>query len=283
MNYRCSQPVAILLAAYNAEKFLSQQIDSVIRQTDKRWTLYVRNDASTDKTQEIIDKYLEMYPDKIIQIDRGGINIGCRDNFFKLLENIDSKYYMFCDADDVWFDDKIEQLLTVIQEAEKETPNIPILAYGDTTVCDKNLNILVPSYWKAVHLSPERLVSYNYMAVCCTAGGSCSVFNHQLKEILFPLADNDFMYDYWIALTASKHGRIKVLNRPVKFYRQHDTNVCGVTLSSQFSKFSNIRKTLEQFSKYRVEIRQLKKIGYGSTLKFYFYKFKIYLMRKGLA
>lgn len=282
MNYSCNKTVAILMAAYNADKFLSQQIDSIVRQTYKDWMLYIRNDASTDSTQFVIDKYIKLYPEKIMQVDRDGENLGCRNNFFRLLEVVDAEYYMFCDADDVWFDDKIEKLLHAIKQAEKETPDIPVLVYGDTTVCDENLNVLVPSYWKSMRLKPEKLLSYNYVAVCCTAGGSCSVFNFRVKSILYPLVDNDLMYDYWIALNVARAGRLKVLNEPVTYYRQHGDNVCGVTLSSPFSRFMGKGNLMKQFRKYQMEIRQLKKIDYGPALKFYFYKSMVFLMRQGI-
>lgn len=282
MEYICNKPIAILLAAYNAELYLSQQIDSILGQTYREWILYIRNDASTDRTQDVIEQYTKAYPDKIIQIDKEGVNLGCRNNFFRLLEVVNAEYYMFCDADDVWFEDKIKDLLEVIKEAEKENSNIPILAYGDTTVCDENLNILVPSYWKAMNLNPERLISYNYMAICCTAGGSCSIFNTNVKNLLFPLVDNDLMYDYWIALNVSKCGKLKVLNKPVTYYRQHGNNVCGVTLSSPLSRFVTLKNIFSQIKKYQIEIKQLKRIGYGSALKFYYYKFLVLLMRKNI-
>lgn len=280
MIYKNERSIAILLAVYNGGKYIDEQIQSVIRQTNKNWTLYIRDDNSTDDTLNIIKNYASTYNNIILIEDSLG-NLGCRDNFFRLLEIVDSEYYMFCDADDVWFDDKIEQLMCVMQQTEKRMPDIPLLVYGDTTVCDENLKVLVSSYWKAMHLKPERLTSYNYVAVCCTAGGSCSVFNDKVKKLMFPLDNNGLMYDYWIALKVAKYGKLIVLNRPVKYYRQHGNNVCGVTLSSPIARFINVERIVNQYYLYKQEIKQLKKIGYGSTAKFYFYKLRIFLMKMG--
>ena len=87
--------IAILLAAYNAEQFLSEQIDSIIQQVYTDWTLYIRNDGSEDTTQLIIDNYVEKFPDKIIQFDKNGQNLGCIGNIFRLFEEIESNYSMF--------------------------------------------------------------------------------------------------------------------------------------------------------------------------------------------
>ena len=142
---------------------------------------------------------------------------------------VNSQYYAFSDADDIWLNDKIEISLQAIQEAEQQHPNMPIMAFGDTIVCDSKMNIIEPSYWKSININPEKFTSYNYMAVCCTAGGSCSIFNQKVKDALFPLANNNLIYDYWIALVVSKIGKFKVIHRPLKFYRQHENQVCGVS------------------------------------------------------
>lgn len=270
--YNNTTPIAVLLAAYNAEKYLEEQIDSILTQTNQDWTLYIRNDGSKDGTQNIIEGYVERYPNKIIQIDKGGGNLGCRNNFFRLLEVVTSQYYVFSDADDRWLDDKVEVSLAAIQEAEQECPNTPVMAFGDTIVCDSNMNVLEDSYWKSMHINPEKFLSYNYMAICCTAGGSCSIFNQRVKDALFPLADNNLIYDFWIALVVAKTGRFKVIHRPLKYYRQHENQVCGVATKNANSvayKLSNI-KTL--FKQYRAEARQLKSVGYGPAIKYYWYK-----------
>lgn len=270
--YNNSCPTAILLAAYNAEKFLEEQIDSILAQTNQEWTLYIRNDGSNDGTQNVIDRYMEKYSEKIIQIDKGGENLGCRNNFFRLLEVVESEYYVFSDADDIWLDDKVEVSLNAIKQAEHEYPNTPVMAFGDTIVCDSKMNVLEESYWTSVKIDPEKFLSYNYMAVCCTAGGSCSIFNQKVKDALFPLANNNLIYDYWIALVVAKVGKLKVIHRPLKYYRQHDNQVCGVAIQNENAlryKFSKIGSLLRE---YNFNAKQLKSIGYGPIVKYYWYK-----------
>ena len=114
-----ARPIAILLAVYNGEKYLSEQIDSILDQTNTSWTLYIRNDGSSDGTQRIIDSYLRRFPDRIVQIDRGGANLGCRGNFFRLMETVEADYYMFSDADDVWLPEKIQRSFSLLKQKEQ--------------------------------------------------------------------------------------------------------------------------------------------------------------------
>ncbi len=280
--YKCDTSIAILLATYNSEKFLAEQIDSILNQTCKDWTLYIRDDASLDNTQEIIDKYTSSFPDKIIQIDRNTSNLGCQNNFYRLLELVDADYYMFADADDIWLSTKVETSKKEILLKEYDFPNKPILAYCDSIVCDENLTVLANSFWETMHLDPRRLISFEYMAVCCTAAGACSILNRAVKELLFPIEHRDLMYDYWIALLVSKHGIIHIIDQPLRYYRLHNNNVCGVDLSTPTHKLFNMRNFINQIKKYNNEIRQLKRIGYKSSFRFYYIKLRIFLMRRSI-
>lgn len=270
--YTNSCSIAILLAAYNAENFIGEQLDSIFRQTNQDWILYIRNDGSQDKTQEIIERYNENYPGKIVLVDKGGKNLGCRGNFFRLLEVVDSEYYVFSDADDIWLDDKVQVSLDAIKEAEAQHPGAPVMAFGDTIVCDSKMNIIEQSYWKSMNINPENFLSYNYMAVCCTAGGSCSIFNQQVKDVLFPLVNNGLIYDFWIALVVAKTGYFKVIHRPLKYYRQHADQVYGVSYGKQNTvryKLKNISNLIKQ---YRWEAQHHADFGYGPPIKYYWYK-----------
>lgn len=266
------QPIAILLAAYNAEKYLVEQLDSLLVQSNSDWTLYIRNDGSKDNTQSIIDVYVGKYPDKIIQIDRGGGNLGCRNNFFRLLEIVESDYYMFCDADDVWLSQKVELSYNYLKKKEQLYPNKPILVHCDAVICDEHLNQIAASFWQTTGINPDKFVKYNYIAVCCTIGGAKSIFNKAAKATVFPLANNTFIFDYWLAMNVAKQGYIFPLQKPLILYRQHSGQTLGVTVGTKNAigcKLSKIGKLLKL---YRAEARLLKSIGYGPTIKYYWYK-----------
>lgn len=226
---QCTTPVAILLAAYNADKYLGVQIDSIIAQTSHDWTLYIRNDGSLDGTQQIIDYYTTQYPDKIVQIDKGGENLGCNKNFYRLLEVVEAKYYMFADSDDYWMPKKVERNLDQIRKNEQEFPDVPILVHNDMMVCDSELNVIHNSLWRFEKIQPEKFNSYGMLLVSPNVGGSTSIFNHLSKKFIFPVPNNNHIYfDHWISLCIAKNGHICVDRFISKKYRQHGNQECGL-------------------------------------------------------
>lgn len=118
MKYLNENKIAILMATYNVEKYVSEQIDSILKQSNRNWTLYIRDDCSSDNTVKIVQKYTSLYDNIILLSDTKG-NLGCKCNFFELLQNVNSEYYMFSDADDVWLPNKIQLSFEKMIELEE--------------------------------------------------------------------------------------------------------------------------------------------------------------------
>ena len=154
MNYyKCPKSIAILLAVYNGEKYLSVQIDSIIAQTSHDWVLYIRDDASTDSTQKIIANYCNEHDNIVVVKDDLG-NLGCSENFRQLLRVVDADYYMFSDADDYWLPEKIQVSFDFIRKKEQHYINIPVLVHSDKSIADGDLNILHQSDWRTNRIDP---------------------------------------------------------------------------------------------------------------------------------
>lgn len=273
---KCPTSVAILMAAYNAEKYIAEQIDSVIGQTSHDWTLYIRNDGSLDGTQSIIDDYTGSYPQKIVQIDKGGGNLGCNRNFFRLLEIVDADYYMFCDADDYWMPEKVSRNLSEIRKRELDNEGIPILVHNDMMVCDSNLNMIAPSLWEKERLEVEKFKSFNMLLVSPNVGGSTSIFNASSKKYIFPIPNNNGIYfDHWISLRIAKYGKIFVDRFIAKKYRIHAGQECGINHTYSGSSFSRIKQKIVHT---HYDAMLFKSVGI-SPLRFYFYKI-IRILRK---
>ena len=139
--------VDILMATYNGELYLEEQIKSIIKQSYKNWILYIRDDGSKDNTLKIINRYTYKYPDKIklIADDRG--NLGSNMNFKELMQYSKNEYCMFCDQDDVWLEDKIKLSLDKIKKLEnKYGKNTPILVHTDLKVVNEKLDEISESF-----------------------------------------------------------------------------------------------------------------------------------------
>src|SRR5260221_9001719 len=102
--------IDILLATYDGEKYLKQQLDSLLAQTYENIRIIIRDDASQDGTKEIIQEYGKRYPNKIYPLF-GKERLGVKANFSKLMEVSSSPYVMFADQDDIWMSSKVEQTL----------------------------------------------------------------------------------------------------------------------------------------------------------------------------
>ena len=120
--------VAIVMATYNGEKYLKNQIESILKQTYLNWTLYIGDDGSTDSTKTIIDYYAINYTN-IVKVDTGTQNLGAKRRFMTLLESVQADYYMFSDQDDVWLENKIEISLNKIKSEETANPNRPVVVH----------------------------------------------------------------------------------------------------------------------------------------------------------
>ena len=130
------EKVDILLATYNGEKYIREQIDSILNQTYKEFRLLISDDGSTDGTRDILNEYKAK--DDRIEIFMQEENLGVVKNFEFLLKKVEAKYYMFSDQDDIWKDEKIEKSLKKIEEGFD-------LVYSDLEVVDENLNVTYES------------------------------------------------------------------------------------------------------------------------------------------
>ena len=233
--YINTKQIAIILGAYNAEKYIAEQLESLIAQTNKDWSLYVRDDDSTDNTLSIIKGYCKRY-DNIFLIEDSEGNLGCNGNYYKILEQVDSKYYMFANADDFWYDFKIQLSFDLLKKGEKlYTNTVPLLCHTDLTIGDANLNVIEKSLWEFNNSNPEYFKTYNKIGVCCVTAGATMIFNRSLKEIIFPAPKGrkDLFFDNWIALCITKNkGVILTLHQPTIIYRQIGTNLAAPSIGS---------------------------------------------------
>ncbi|HGI3092777.1 TPA: glycosyltransferase family 2 protein [Streptococcus agalactiae] len=221
--------VNILMATYNGEKFLAQQIESIQKQTFKEWNLLIRDDGSSDKTCDIIRNFTAK--DSRIRFinENEHHNLGVIKSFFTLVNYEVADFYFFSDQDDVWLPEK----LSVSLEAGKhKASDVPLLVYTDLKVVNQELNILQDSMIRAqshhanTTLLPELTEN--------TVTGGTMMINHALAEKWF--TPNDIlMHDWFLALLAASLGEIIYLDLPTQLYRQHDNNVLGArTMDKRF-------------------------------------------------
>lgn len=264
-------PIAILMATYNGERYIKEQLDSLINQTSCKWTLYIHDDGSSDNTPTILREYAEKY-DRIHILDYESQR-GAMKNFFSLLQLVDADYYMFCDQDDVWLPDKISISFEKMKDMESHHPSLPIIVYTDLHVTDPNLNIIYESFWQEICLHPEFITTFDEMAASTAVTGCAMLFNQKAKDaIVFP-ATHAIMHDAWItACTLRNGGLIHPIRQQMVLYRQHEGNCIGaedlnkITFMYRILHFKTMQKKNWQLYK------MLRSLDYGSIIKYYRYK-----------
>lgn len=240
--------IDILMAAYNSEKYIAEQIDSILNQTYTSYHLYIYDDLSTDNTLDILSKYKLQHNNKISYIQNKE-RLGILKNFSKMMENSKADYIMFSDHDDVWFNNKIEISYNKMKALEKiYSKDTPLLVFTDKIVTDSSLNVINHSHNKserlnAAHTSLNRLLMSNVVSGCTV------MINKPLKKICGHINENAIMHDYWLALTAASFGHIGFINQPTMYYRQHNNNSFGAksySFKMILNKLKSGRQNMQQ-------------------------------------
>lgn len=253
--------VAILMSTYNGEKYLDEQIQSLLRQTYDNVTIYARDDGSNDATVAILKKYeSESF---IIFEDE---NIGVVGSFFELLKKCGlHDYYAFCDQDDVWQKEKIEKQIRAFNENQ-------IISENDIAICCTGLEI-VDEQLKNIGMYPvwRKKPAFANAMVQNIASGLTLVMTRQTRNTIIdrlPKYDQVCMHDWWLYLVSTALGRVMYLPEPWVKYRQHAQNVWGANASGigrwqrRFLKFFDNNeqgKVTLQLQEFRIRYQDLLK------------------------
>ena len=224
--------VNILMSTYNGQQFLAEQIRSIQEQSYTDWTLFIRDDGSSDNTKEIL-KDFEHQDSRIHLIDNDkSDNLGVIKSFHKLVNHDRADYYFFSDQDDVWLPNKLELSL---KEAQYYLADLPLMVYMDLKVVNQDLKIMTESMVKSQshHANTELVQELTENTVT----GGVAMINHALAE-MWQETDDILMHDWYLALLASAFGNLVFIDQPGELYRQHSDNVLGArTLSKRFKKW----------------------------------------------
>ncbi len=205
--------ISVALAAYNGEKYIGEQIESILPQLREGDELIVSDDNPAGKTRSIVEFYTA-YDSRVKYIEGEGKGV-CK-NFENAINHCSGDVIFLCDQDDVWLDGKVEKVLGAIEKGAD-------VVLHDAQVTDGELNVTSPSFFALNGSKPgfvKNLLKNSYM-------GCCMAFRADFKKIFMPFPENLPMHDWWIGLNAEIRGKAEFINEPLIKHRCHGGNVTG--------------------------------------------------------
>jgi glycosyltransferase involved in cell wall biosynthesis len=230
--------VSIALAAYNGEKYLRQQMDSILDQTVRDFELVVCDDCSTDSTWEILREYQQQDPR--VRCYQNAENLGVNKNFEKAVTLCRGEFIAFSDQDDVWTRDHLAVLLDNIGAYS--------LVCSQSDGIDQNGARIERSLqggkdYKLMKLSRDEV--FFSLLVRNFAQGCTALITRELAELAFPAREEVDWYDWRLARIAASVGAGTAFVEAVTVrYRYHDSNAFGYVTDRALPKKERNQKLL---------------------------------------
>lgn len=205
--------VSVVMAAYNGEKYIREQLLSVLKQLSENDEVIISDDNPYTGTYEAVKGFIES--DGRIRYIKGP-GKGVIKNFENAISAAEGDYIFLCDQDDVWLDGKVS---AVCEELKKGA----VVVMHDAIVTDENLNPVKQSFFEAMGSGTgivKNIIKNTYI-------GCCMAFSKSLKPFILPFPDDLPMHDQWIGLAGEKAGRAALIKEPLIYYRRHSGAVTG--------------------------------------------------------
>lgn len=215
--------IDILLASYNGEAYIAQQLRSLQNQTFTDWQVIVHDDGSTDGTVDIVRQFQTADPRIRLVEDR--VQTGsAAANFMHLLRYAEAPFCAFCDQDDVWLEDKLERMYSVLSRLDNSKPQ---MVWSNSYVYSMDTGDIsgYATLWQPQNL--RELLFAN-----AGVQGCALLFNEPLRRICADAPDVVAMHDHLFTLAAVTFGELHCVPRRLMLYRRHGAAVTGATYKS---------------------------------------------------
>lgn len=192
------------MCTYNGEKYLREQLDSIVNQTYPIYELIVQDDCSTDNTVDIVREYQKEYP--FISIYANETNKGVAINFMSAFQKANGEFIAVSDQDDIWMLDKIEKQIKTIKNG--------LLCYSLSKPFSEG-NMPIDIELRIPNVGIERQIFYPIIP------GHAMVFRSTMLKLIPPKYLSTYIYDHLLAMVAIIHGNILVCDEVLSLHRRH--------------------------------------------------------------
>ncbi|MFZ3590401.1 glycosyltransferase family 2 protein [Bacillus sp. DJP31] len=236
--------VSVAMATYNGEKYIRQQVDSILSQLGSDDELIISDDHSTDQSISIVEEYMKVDNRvKLYMNDEKGVT----SNFENAMMRTKNDIIFLSDQDDAWKPEKVETVISYY----KKHPNVQMIM-SDITVVDSNMNTTIESFYEFRGSRTgvfKNIVKNSYI-------GCAMSFRRELKEKILPIPRNVPMHDMWIGLVADMNKTALLIPEKLIYYRRHESTVTTVENTSSLKeklvwRFQISSLLLHSFLKHR--------------------------------
>ena len=234
--------LSVAMCTYNGERFVAEQLRSILEQSKKVDEIVISDDGSTDATLDEVRKTLAAFPGQAPELKMlTGKRLGIVRNFSRAIDACTGDIIFLSDQDDVWLPSKVEEMISVFGR----DPDA-LLACSDARLVDGQLGDLGRSQFQMVRMtdslrsSLEGPEGFEALLRRNVVTGATVAFRRELLGIALPFSDC-WLHDEWLAILAASKGGLRLVDKPLVLYRQHGSNQCGMRpepLSTQLAQAS---------------------------------------------
>jgi len=202
--------ISVCMATYNGEKYIKEQLDSILSQLAENDEIIISDDSSTDNTVEIT----KSFNDSRIKIYKNTKEKGYTRNFENALEKASGDIIFLSDQDDVWVENKVKKMTEILENYD--------FVVSDNSIVNENLKIIYKSHFEVYKTSKgfiRNLLLPRYV-------GACMAFKKNVLEKSLPFPENSKLcaHDYWVSLISEMYFKSYKLDEQLLLYRRHGSN-----------------------------------------------------------
>ena len=231
---------SVALCTYNGERYIAEQLNSILSQTILPKEIIVSDDGSSDRTLEIAENILKASSVKY-KIVKNTENHGVTNNFCNAISLCSETVIFTSDQDDVWMNKKAETILKIFGKNEKA-----LLVFTDGELVDQDLKPLNCNMWKSVGITDKMIEGnrwFEYMLNRCLVTGATMAFKRELFSINEEIPSS-WLHDGWLAWKAAVRDGLVPCKEKLILYRQHKGNVVGM---SKITSLTRIKSYIANF------------------------------------
>lgn len=219
--------VSVCMATYNGERFIKEQLTSILKQLGPHDEVVISDDHSTDGTIEIINSFV----DNRIRLIYNEEDRGYTGNFENALKNSLGQYILLSDQDDIWDEQKVAVCLDYLQKYDFIVSDAHLINEYNSVILDSFYSVRKPfKNWLG------NIVKFGYL-------GCCFAFRRDvlLRSLPFPPDRTLCTHDNWIFLIAASFFHIHCINEKLILYRRHETNTSAGGAKSKTTFLFKVR------------------------------------------